>query len=102
MHTVYIKSPAHNMLIDIDNLERMSYSGHQIYAHNLHNEQYPIYEGQAINGDKALAEIAALIHSAKRHSENNSQAVIIDFSNDLYNPLISLPMTRDIRHYKSA
>lgn len=100
MHTVYIKSSEFGMLIDVDNLERMSFCENKIFAHNLYEERYPIYEGKAVNGDKALVKIAGLIHSAKRHSETYNEAVILDFVNDLDNPQIALTLTTSITHLK--
>jgi hypothetical protein len=100
MHTVYIKSSEFDMLIDVDNLERISFSENKIFAHNLYEEKYPIYEGKAVNGNKALVTIAGVVHSAKRHSETDNQAVILDFTKDLDYPQIALPLTTDITHFK--
>jgi hypothetical protein len=97
MYTVFIKTADLNMLIDVDKIERIMYGDNEIFAFNLYEERCPIYRGKAVNGDKAIVEVVSLIHSAKMHSENTKQAIIIDFSKDLDDPKITIPMPKDVQ-----
>jgi len=102
MHTVFIKSVelGSEILINVDNIERISFSKNVILAFNMYEERYSIYEGKAVNDEKALSEVVNLIHSAKRYSETHNQAVIMDFLKDLDNPQIVLPLERDVSRFK--
>ncbi len=99
MYTVFIKAVDPDLLIDVDEIGRIGFSGNEIFAFSRLEEQYSIYRGKAVNSEKALVETVALIHSAKKFSEKTESALIMDFSKDFDNPTIVRPNNRDVTRF---
>ncbi|WP_156165683.1 hypothetical protein [Methanosarcina sp. 2.H.A.1B.4] len=83
----------------MDKIERVLYSGNEIFAFTRLEDRYSIYRGKGVNREKAQAETIALIHSAKKFSETTGSALIMDFSKDLDSPTIVRPHDKNMNSF---